>query len=102
MCINLFGSVWARDTSWINRYVLNHERVHTAQMRELLWLPFYVLYVAEWLWRLLQYGSWHRAYMNISFEREAYANGNNLSYLKQRPPYAWTHYLLNKSPKKLQ
>ena len=42
-CINLFGVAVSGDTSWIDRRVVNHERIHTAQMRELLFVPFYVL-----------------------------------------------------------
>lgn len=87
-CLNLFGILCARDTSWIDRQVINHERIHTAQMRELLFIPFYILYVLEWLLRLFQYKNWHKAYMNISFEREAYRHGHDLGYLKRRRRYA--------------
>lgn len=38
-CINLFGTVWTRDASWIDERVVRHERIHSAQQRELLWLP---------------------------------------------------------------
>lgn len=93
ICINLFGTFWARDISWIDKYVINHERIHTAQMRELLFVPFYILYVTEWIVRLVQYRNRHKAYMNISFEREAYANDRNLGYLKNRPPFSWRHYM---------
>lgn len=93
ICVNLFGTYWARDTSWIDKYVINHERIHTAQQRELLFIPFYILYVMEWLVRLVQYRNRHDAYMNISFEREAYANGHNLAYLPKRKRYAWLRYL---------
>lgn len=92
VCLNLFGTFWARDISWIDRYVVNHERIHTAQQRELLFILFYLLYVIEWLFRLLQYRNSHKAYLNISFEREAYANGNNLDYLPSRRHYAWLKY----------
>ena len=95
-CLNLFGSIWARDVSWIDRYVINHERIHTAQQRELLFLPFYIIYVLEWLARLCQYRDFNRAYLNISFEREAYAHGHDLSYLSRRRFYAWTAYLRQK------
>lgn len=88
ICVNLFGTFWARDTSWVDRYVVNHERIHTAQQRELLFVPFYILYILEWLCRLLQYRNRHKAYMNISFEREAYAHGDDLSYLPTRRPFA--------------
>ncbi len=92
-CINLFGTVWTRDPGWIDRYVVNHERIHTAQQRELLFVPFYVLYVVEWLVRLAQYRNLDAAYRNISFEREAYARGRDLGYLPARPRYAWLRYL---------
>lgn len=87
-CLNLFGILCARDTSWIDSYVINHERIHNAQMRELLWIPFYILYVIEWIFRLFQYKDPHKAYINISFEREAYAHGHDLTYLSRRRPFA--------------
>ncbi len=92
-CLNLFGIYFTRDDSWIDRYVINHERIHDAQQRELLYVPFYILYVLEWLFRLLQYRNQHKAYENISFEREAYAHGHDLSYLSRRPRYAFLHHL---------
>ena len=87
-CLNLFGLLCARDTSWIDRYVINHERIHNAQMRELLWIPFYIIYVFEWLWLLIRFRHPHKAYMNISFEREAYLFGHDLEYLERRRRYA--------------
>ncbi|MDE6696437.1 MAG: hypothetical protein K2K25_06115 [Muribaculaceae bacterium] len=87
-CLNLFSTLWARDTSWIDTYVVNHERIHTAQMKELLFIPFYIIYVFEWLIRLIQYRDAHKAYLNISFEREAYTHGHDLTYLKNRQRYA--------------
>ena len=88
-CVNIFGTFWARDTSWIDADVVNHERIHTAQQRELLFLPFYVIYLLEWLLRLFQnrFDSF-RAYRSISFEREAYAHGHDPGYLQRRRPYA--------------
>ena len=93
ICVNLFGTFWARDTSWIDKYVVNHERIHTAQQRELLFVPFYIVYLIEWCVKLVQYGSWNKAYYNISFEREAYTHGHNLDYLKSRRRYAWLKLL---------
>lgn len=91
--INIFGTIWSRDTSWIDRYVVNHERIHTAQQRELLFVPFYILYGIEWLIRIVMYRNLDLAYRNISFEREAYANGHDLSYLPSRRLYSWIGYL---------
>ncbi len=93
ICLNLFGTMWTRDKSWIDRDVINHERIHTAQQRELLFIPFYILYILEWLFRLIQYRNPHKAYMNISFEREAYSHGHNLDYLKTRKHYSFLKYI---------
>lgn len=93
ICLNLFGTFWARDTSWIDRYVVNHERIHTAQQRELLFIPFYIIYLIEWMIRLLQKHNLKDAYFAISFEREAYTHGHDLGYLKRRKHYAWTRFL---------
>ena len=86
LAINLFGVLFVRGTADdINERVLNHERIHTAQMKELWYVPFYIIYVLEWAVRLFKKGN---AYRNISFEREAYENEKNMDYLKYRPKYA--------------
>ncbi len=93
ICLNLFGTFWTRDRSWINKYVINHERIHTAQQRELIFIPFYLLYIIEWLIRLCQFRNWDKAYYNISFEREAYEHGKDMTYLSRRKHYSWIKYL---------
>lgn len=87
-CVNLFGTVWTRSAGWIDRRVINHERIHTAQMRELLWLPFYLLYFLEWVARLAVCRDFDRAYRSISFEREAYAHDSDYGYLHSRRHFA--------------
>ena len=72
--------------------LINHERIHLRQQLELLVIPFYIMYVTEFLIRLLQYRGWKRAYRNISFERECYLNETNLDYLKTRKFWAFTNY----------
>lgn len=87
--INLFGILFAKHDMRITPRVLNHEQIHTAQMRELFYVPFYLLYVMEWLWRLVQTrGRMHEAYMRISFEREAYTHDADLHYRRHRRPFA--------------
>jgi len=73
--------------------LINHEKIHLRQQLELLILPFYLVYVFEFLIRFIQYKNWHKAYRNISFEREAYANEKYLDYLKQRPFWRFLKYL---------
>ena len=96
ICVNLFGTIWTRDKSWIDKYVINHERIHTQQQKELLFLPFYILYIIEWLFRLLQYRNQNKAYLNISFEREAYKYDRDLTYLSKRKLYSWIKLLKGK------
>lgn len=73
--------------------LINHERIHLRQQLELLVLPFYVLYITEWLLRSLYYRDTYRAYKNISFEREAYAWEQQAEYLETRRPYSFLRYL---------
>ena len=84
--INLFGILFVKNNTKIDEVTINHERIHTAQMRELLYILFYIWYVMEWFIRLFLKES---AYRNISFEREAYQNGSDLNYLNDRRVFAW-------------
>ncbi|MVO09282.1 hypothetical protein GOQ30_08945 [Flavobacterium sp. TP390] len=76
-----------------NAVLLNHERIHIKQQLEMLVLPFFVWYGLEFLVRYFMYRSWKKAYRNISFEKESYANEEDLDYLKKRPFWNWIKYL---------
>lgn len=91
--VNLFGILFVRGDSVIGSVEINHESIHTAQMKEMLYVFFYLWYVIEWLVRLVQYRNAHTAYRNISFECEAYMNQGNMGYLQGRGHYAWVKYL---------
>lgn len=86
LAINLFGVLFVRGT-WrdVTAKVLNHEKIHTAQMKELGYVFFYIIYILEWLFRLTQEGN---AYRNISFEREAYIHEKDPNYLQNRKRFA--------------
>ena len=75
-----------------NSVLINHEKIHLKQQLELLIILFFVVYFLEFLVRLLQYKNWHLAYRNISFEREAYLNEKDLSYLKKRSFWNFVKY----------
>lgn len=75
-----------------NLVLINHEKIHLRQQLELLIVPFFIIYLIEYVMRLLQYRHWHLAYRNISFEREAYSNEKDLDYLKSRPLFAFVKY----------
>ena len=86
--INLFGFLFARKL--LLEIDINHETIHTEQMKELLYIGFYIIYFLEWLWRFLftKDRFTHNAYRNISFEKEAYEHQHDLDYLKNRKSYA--------------
>lgn len=86
LAINLFGILFTKGEC--SEEVLRHERIHTAQMRELLYIPFYLIYIAEWIYHLIKVGNILKAYHRISFEREAYLHQNNPHYLPIRKRYA--------------
>ena len=56
-CINLFGVLFVRKGCTMRESDYNHEAIHTKQMKELLYVPFYILYLLEWLYRLTQKGN---------------------------------------------
>ena len=88
--MNLFGILFVRGNARISERTIRHEAIHTAQMKEMLYVFFYLWYVTEWLVRLFMEGN---AYLNISFEREAYSNEDDAIYLESRKRFAWIKYL---------
>ena len=89
-CINLFGLLFVRKGCFMSEKDFNHEAIHTAQMKEMLYVFFYIWYFVEWIIRLFGKGN---AYRNLGFEKEAYSNDDNLTYLDTRPRFAWWKYL---------
>jgi len=74
------------------RVLINHEKIHWNQQVELLIIFFYVFYCAKWFVKIFIYGK--KAYLNISFEREANEHERNLDYLGSRKRLAWFKYIL--------
>ncbi len=87
--ICLFGFILSKRP--LNPTELNHEQIHVAQQKELLFLPFFIWYVAEWLVLYIKYRDWMTAYYNIRFEKEAYNHQDDLQYLKNRKHYCYQH-----------
>ena len=104
--INLFGVLFVRGNAYIGEKTIRHESIHTKQMREMLYVPFYLWYGIEWV---IRYFAWNfertpydphdpndpndKPYDRMSFEKEAYANDHDTEYLKNRKPYAWFKYM---------
>lgn len=50
--INIFGVLFVRERANIDAKTINHEEIHTAQMKEMLYIFFYLWYIVEWIVRL--------------------------------------------------
>lgn len=90
--INLFGVVFAKRkvkyySEEIKNIIWNHEKIHTEQIKELFYIPFYILYLCNYIHNLFIYKNHKDAYRNIYFEKEAYDNETNLDYIKTRKKY---------------
>ena len=72
--------------------IINHEKIHLRQQRELWIIPFYVLYILYWLRGKVQGMTNQNAYMSIPFEKEAYKFQDDFDYLSNRKPYAWRDF----------
>ena len=75
-----------------NKVTINHEKIHIRQQLELMILPFYMIYFGQLFWNYLKYRNFYKAYMNIIFEKEAYANEKNLDYLQSRSFWNFKKY----------
>lgn len=64
-----------------NQLLVNHERIHEAQIKDCGVFKFYILY----LWYYKKYGS----YRKIPFEVEAFDNERNYTYLETRSKKIW-------------
>ena len=87
--INLFGVLFVRKGCTMSESDINHEMIHTLQMKEMGYVIFYLWYLVEWLVKLAKLRDSNKAYRAISFEREAYGNEKNLTYTITRAKYAW-------------
>lgn len=77
--ITIWPFIFVRKECSFDEVDLNHESIHGRQQLELLIIPFYIIYLIEQIFK---------GYRNISFEKEAYNNDNNLDYLKTRKWFA--------------
>jgi len=76
-----------------NKQIVNHELIHLRQQIELLIIPFFILYIFNYLINILRYKNHDQAYRNIVFELEAYGNDSNFRYLKDRRFCSWIKYI---------
>ena len=73
----------------LDKIEVNHESIHAAQQKELLYIPFFIWYGIEWLILYIKYRDATKAYFHIRFEEEAYDHQSDPHYLENRKHY---HY----------
>jgi len=92
--INIFGLICARkEKKPLSPETIHHELIHTAQIRETLFVPFYIIYGIHFVILLVKKRHWLEAYRNVCFEKEAYYFECEKRYLECRNPYCWITYL---------
>lgn len=96
VAINLFGLVVVRKDkeNLFNTTLFRHEKIHTMQMIETLFVGFYFWYIIEWTFRAVYYffkkeKKLKDAYYDILFEREAYEFQDDIDYYKKRRPFQY-------------
>ena len=82
LAICLFGFVLSIRP--LDAEELNHELIHAAQQRELLYIPFFIWYGIEWVALYFKYKDWLQAYAHIRFEKEAYRHQSFSRLFKYR------------------
>lgn len=90
--ITIGNYIFVRKNIVLTNYILNHEKIHITQEKELAYIGFYIIYVLEFIYRYIKYHDKYLAYRQISFEQEAYANESNWNYLIYRKRYSWWKY----------
>lgn len=80
--ITIYPFIFLKRKYLENKIFINHEKIHLRQQAEILVIPFFAIYLLNYIVNLLIYRNSDKAYRQIIFEREAYQNEKNLDYLK--------------------
>ena len=121
--MNILGMVFTRyKAEELSDRTKRHEQIHTMQQYEIMlasalislvlcniWASWWyllvtialpiALYVLVWLIELAL-PPYNSAYKDSPFEREAFANDENVNYLVTRPLFAWVKYFLKRDERK--
>lgn len=89
--INILGKVYTKVR--LLPYEINNEKIHSFQIKELYYVGYYILFVIEYLIKLLFTFSFKRAYNEVSFVKERFDKQRDYNYVKCRTKYAWIKYI---------
>lgn len=90
--INLFGILFTKNKN-LSKRTINHERIHTKQMKEMLFIFFYLWYAFEYIIIRLFHSKQNDTYHDVSLEEEAHNNDDNQDYIYLREHYVWLKYI---------
>lgn len=76
-----------------DKVIINHEKIHLRQQIEMLCCFFFLWYIIEYFYHLIRLKDRDKAYRSISFEKEAYNNEHDFSYLQKRSFLNFFKYL---------
>lgn len=109
--MNFFGKIYQRMERCgkpMSKRTLNHESIHSMQAEDFIpnpknsnfkrilgYLIFYLIYIIEWIFKVIcNIFYWKiRSYRSISFEIEAYNNQYDYEYQDKRKRWAWTKHI---------
>ncbi len=100
-CNVIPGVVIVADTMAAKDSILmNHEKIHFVQAKELWYVGYYFVYVKELIRnRVSRQLSGSNAYYANPLEYEAYLHQFDMNYLKTREKCAWRRYATSKKKK---
>lgn len=92
--VNILGVLFARKGARLTEEDIRHEEIHTAQMKETLYVIFYLWYAVEWIIRVIANGfKPHDAYRALLFEQEAYRHQGEEGYLEKRELWSFIKHM---------
>lgn len=75
-----------------NKRLINHEKIHIAQYKELFVIGFLVIYLYDFIVNYIKFKNFDEAYRKIGFEIEAYHFEGDSNYLHKRKKYIWVKF----------
>lgn len=92
--ITIFPVIFLKDELLKrDQALILHESIHLRQAIELGIIFFYIWYLSEFIIHFMHCHNFDRAYLRISFEREAYSQQHDPSYLSTRKFWAFWKYV---------
>jgi hypothetical protein len=88
--ITLYPFILVRNK--YSKTLINHEKIHLAQYKELFIIGFLVIYLYDFIVNYIKFRNFNKAYRKIGFEIEAYLYQSEPNYLYRREKYIWTKF----------